>query len=405
MVRSIANAYRDAYGGLSREVWALSVALFVNRCGSMVLAFLTLYLTQKLGFTMLEAGSIFSVFGLGSITGSFLGGKLVRSVGAVRIQIVALFAAVPVFLLIPWFESWPGVAASMFLLSLFTESVRPANNVAVTQFAERQLQTRAFGLQRMAVNLGFSIGPAIGGMLAEIDFVWLFVVDGISTGLAGLFLYWFFGFRRYAKRGDTARQQKQAEQDHGDGSPLHDWQFLFFMFVVFAVSVVFLQFHATYPKYMNDQYSLSKPQIGLLFSVNTVLIVVLEMLIVNFVRRFSLLRTIGWGCLLACIGFGILPASQAAWFAVFSMIVITLGEMFMFPLATGFAARRSAGRDQGSYMGWYAMTFSFASVVAPLIGTAVYEIDRDLLWHASLWVGCFSVGSLYWLASRVELDD
>ena len=63
MVRSIAQAYREAYGGLSKEVWILSLALLINRSGSMVYAFLTLYLTDKLSFTMLDAGTMFSIFG------------------------------------------------------------------------------------------------------------------------------------------------------------------------------------------------------------------------------------------------------------------------------------------------------------------------------------------------------
>lgn len=402
MVRSIANAYREAYGGLSKDVWILSIALFVNRCGSMVLAFLTLYLTQKLGFSMLQAGSVFSVYGLGSITGSYFGGRLVKAVGAIRIQILALLIAAPLYMLVPVFSTWAGVASSVFLMSLFSESVRPANNVAVTQFTEPQLQTRAFGLQRMAVNLGYSVGPAIGGVLAEIDFDWLFIVDGITTGLGGVFLFWYFGFRKYSKRGDSAKMQKQAEQSEGLGSPISDPLFVFFLSLMLLVSIVFFQFHATYPQYMNDEYALSKPQIGLLFSANTVLVVVFEMLLVNFVRNFSLLRTIGWGCLCACVGFGILPASQAPWFALLAMVIITFGEMFMFPLATGFVASRSAGRDQGSYMGWYAMTFSLASIIAPMVGTAVYEFDRDLLWHASLGVGVFALLGMYGLARKIE---
>ena len=405
MVRSIAQAYREAYGGLSKEVWILSFALFVNRCGSMVLAFLTLYLTEKLGFSILGAGAIFSIYGLGSISGAYLSGRLIKPVGAVRIQIVGLAVAVPLFMIVPLFETFTGVGVAMFVLSLFVESVRPANNVAVTQFTRPELRMRAFGLQRMAVNLGCSVGPAVGGVLAEMNYDLLFIVDGITTGLGSLLLVWFFGFKKYAKSGESAKLQKMAEQDEGVGSPLLDPKFLFFMFIMLMVSIVFFQFHATYPKYLKDHFSLSKPQIGLLYSINTVIIVIFEMLLVNYVRRFSLLRTIGWGCLLSCIGFGIMPASQAAWFAVFSMIIITIGEMFMFPLATGFVAKRSIGRDQGMYMSWYAMTYSLASVIAPLVGTAIYDFDRHLLWYASIGVGVFAVTGFYWLANHVPLDS
>jgi MFS family permease len=402
MVRSIALAYRDAYGGLSKEVWILSIALFVNRCGSMVLAFLTLYLTTKLGFTIIQAGAVFSVYGLGSIVGSYLGGKCVRPVGAVRVQIIGQLMSVPLFLLVPLFSTWSGVAISIFLLSVFVECVRPANNVAVTQFTSPELHTRAFGLQRMAVNLGFSIGPAIGGVLAEIDFVWLYVFDGITTGAGGLVLLWYFGFRKYTKNGDSAEKQKLAEKNSSGGSPLGDPQFLFFLFLLLLVSIVFFQFHATYPKFLEDHYQLSKPQIGLLFSVNTIIIVVFEMLLLNFVRRFSLLRMIGWGSLLSCVGFGILPVSQAAWFAVFAMVIVTVGEMFLFPLATGFVAKRSNGRDQGMYMGWFAMNFSLACIIAPVLGTAVYEFNQDLLWYGSLGIGLFTLAGFYWLAGNLD---
>lgn len=401
MVRSIMGAYRDAYGGLPREVWILSLALFVNRCGAMVLAFLTLYLTNELGFSMFESGCIFSVWGLGSMTGSWLGGKLVKPVGAVRTQIIGLLLAVPCFLIVPWFSSWWGVALIVYLFSVTSESVRPANNVAVAQFTDPDLHTRAFGLQRMAVNLGFSFGPAIGGVLANIDFVWLFVADGITTGFGAAILLWHFGFRKYAKDQKAAAKQKQAEENAVQGSPLKDMHFVFFLLLMLAVGLVFFQFHATYPKYLEDHYSLSKPMIGLLFSINTIIIVAVEMLLLNWVRRFSLLRTIGWGAFLACVGFGVLPLGTTFWFCAFSMTVITFGEMFIFPLGTGYVAKRSLGRDQGMYMSWYAMMYSTAGMLAPAIGTAVYQYDSHLFWYASLFVGVAVLCGFHWLARIV----
>jgi len=403
MVRSFAYGYKEAYGGVSLLVWVLSLGLFGNGCGSMVLAFLTLYLMEKLEFTILEAGAIFSIYGLGSILGSYLGGRLIRPVGAVRLSILGCAISVPLFAIVPLFETFTGVGIAMFVLSLFVESVRPANNVAVSQFTKPELRTRAFGLQRMAVNLGCSVGPAVGGVLAEINYDLLFYVDGVTTGLGALLLFWFFGFRKYAKSNESARLQKLAEQDDGEGSPFLDKKFLLFLFTMLMVSIVFFQIHATYPKYMKEHFSLSKPQIGILFSINTIIIVIFEMLLVNWVRRFSLLRTIGWGCLLSCVGFGIMPASQAVWFAVASMLVITLGEMFMFPLATGFVAERSIGRNQGMYMSWYAMTYSLAAVIAPLVGTSIYNFDPHLLWYLSIGVGVFALIGFYWLADNVSM--
>ncbi len=402
MLRTILQAYRAAYGGLSHEVWILSIAMLINRTGSMVLAFLALYLTNRLGFSMSAAGLIFSVYGLGSIAGAYLGGRLIRPLGAVRTQIVGLILAMPCCLMIPLFSSWSGIAAAVFLTSLFSEAVRPASNVAIAQFTPPEFQTRAYGLQRMAINLGFSIGPAIGGFLAEIDFVWLFIVDGISTGLGGLFLISQFGFRRYSKNSSAAEKQRSAEINQNSGSPFSDKPFLCFLGLIILVMLVFFQFTATYPKYMQDHYELTKPQIGGLFAVNTVIIVVFEMLFLNVVRRFSLLRMIGWGCFLLCLGFGILPWGTTIWWAILAMVVMTFGEMLFLPLATGYVAERSAGRDQGLYMSWYAMTFSIGAVFAPMLGSSIYQHNQDLIWYFSIAIGVVVWAGFYCLLRRLN---
>lgn len=395
MVHPIFNAYREAYGGLSREVWFLSFALFVNRCGSMVLAFLTLYLCEKLGFTVFQAGMIFSVYGLGSVAGSYAGGKLIKSVGAIRLQIISLALACPCFIAVPFFETFAGVAAAIFAMSFFSESVRPANNVAIVQFTEPELHTRAFGLQRMALNLGLAIGPSVGGVLSVYHFESLFYVDGLTTLFgAGLLLY-LFGFKKYGRT--TGKMDRQSETLEGVGGPSGDRFYWCFLFLLLCASIIFFQFHAIYPKYLKDYYHMTKPMIGFLYAVNTVLIVVVEMLLLNGVKRFRLLPTIGWGALLACAGFAVLPLSTAIWFAVVSMCLITLGEMLMFPLATGYVAKRSSGRDVGMYMSWYAMTYSFTAILSPLIGTSVYAVNPHAMWWIAGVVGVLTLGGFYWL--------
>lgn len=404
MVRSIAQAYRDAYGGLSKEIWILSLALFVNRSGSMVYAFLIIYLTEKLGFSMPQAGLIFSVYGAGSLVGVYLGGLLVKPLGAIRTQIIGMMLAPPLLMVVPLFTEWWAIGISIFFYSMCTESVRPANSVAVSQFASPELMTRAFGLQRMAVNLGFSFGPAIGGFLTIFGYHWLFIADGITTACCGLILFHFFGFRKYAKSESAAEMQKAAEETDTDGSPLRDRSYIIFLVLMLLTSLVFFQFCATYGKYLKEFYFLEEWQIGTMFSVNTIIIVVFEMLLLEKVRRFSLLRTIGWGCLLSCFGFAMLPLGSTFWFCVFAMCVMTVGEMCMFPLASGFVGQRAVGRDRGMYMSGYSMNYSVAAIIAPLIGTAVYQYNPHMLWYAGFAIGLIVLAGFYRLAQRVESE-
>ncbi|HMB51740.1 MAG TPA: MFS transporter, partial [Thermoanaerobaculia bacterium] len=92
-VQAVARAYRDAFAGLPRAAWLLSVITFVHRSGTMVLPFLTLYLTGPLGYTSEHAAWMFAVFGLGSLAGTYLGGWATDRFGSQPVQAWSLVAA------------------------------------------------------------------------------------------------------------------------------------------------------------------------------------------------------------------------------------------------------------------------------------------------------------------------
>lgn len=379
MLQAVFKRYREAYSGLPREVWWMALALFINRCGTMVMPFLTLYLRQERGMSESSAGIMISAFGLGAIVGAYTGGRLVPLIGAVRVQISALLLVSPCFLLIPFAQTWPQIAAAMFALGVTGEAVFPANNSAIALLTTRENRVRAFALQRLAANLGFSFGPAIGGVLAEIDFQLLFGVDAATTAIGGLLLLYFFGFRRLANTNETADDKPKVT-----ASPLKDRTFVAFLLLIFVAALPFFQFWSTYPLFLKDNYGFSKPMIGAMFAFNTTIIVLTEMILVDEAKKWPALRTIGWGCFLACFGFGILPYGVSIGFAMLSMFIITVGEMLSHPLASGFVADRSPEGGEGPYMGWFSMVFSVCFVIGPASGATLYEQDPRLVWACSL---------------------
>ena len=386
ILRATVDRYRAAYSGLPASVWMLAFVLFVNRSGAMVLPFLTLYLTSQLAMSDASAGLMISIYGLGSILGSYLGGRASQTFGAVRLQTVCMFLSVPGFLIIPIWSTFLPIALSLFALSVVSEAVRPASAAAVTKLTTAENRIRSFALHRLAANLGLSFGPAMGGILATIHFGLLFVVDALTTLIAACLLLSFFRLRRI-EGGSNG-----PEVPHSEASPIRDRQFLIFLGLMLVNAIVFFQFNSTYPLYLRDHFSMSRVWIGSMFAVNTLVIVGFEMVLVDFVRRWPLVRTIGWGCLLSCVGFGILPFGSSGLFCIGAMLVLTLGEMLSFPLAAGFVSNRSRPGSEGVYMGWFTMTFSIASVLGPAIGSSIYQLNQDLV-----WVGCLLVGVMAWL--------
>src|SRR5688572_21152309 len=246
MIQSTLQRYRAAYNGLPREVWLLAIVLFVNRAGTMVLPFMTLYLTSQLGMTEALAGRLIGVYGIGAVCGAYLGGRLAGKVGAIRLQTVCMFLTVPGFCLLPLWESWPAIAASLFGLSVVAEAVRPANATSITQFTAPENRTRAFALQRLAANLGFSFGPAVGGVLATLNYSLLFVVDALTTLAAAVALLLFFRMQPAAPAAVVDPRPLAVS------SPLKDGPFLAFLVLMLLSVTVFCQFGSTYPLYLRD---------------------------------------------------------------------------------------------------------------------------------------------------------
>ena len=416
-LRTVFDAYRSAYGDLPRSIWILSLALFVNRFGTMVLPFLMLYLTRERHYGAATAGYLLSVYGIGSIVGTGVAGYLVDRVGAIRLQILLLVASVPMFLVIPFCQTPGQIGIALLVLSLFSEGVRPANATAIALLTPPMHQTRAFALQRTALNLGISFGPAIGGLLTTIDFFWLFVADAATTAACVLVIIGYFGWRPIGKTDDPAPGSDVPE---GKGSantfgakgggtsstrghnPWTDVPYLVFLALMLCSALVFFQFMATYPLYMTERYGFQEYQLGFLYAVNTIVIVLFEMVLVQYVGRWSILRVIAWGGFFSCFGFGILPFGSSVAWAVVSMLVLTLGEMLASPLATGWVAARAAPTAQGRYMGLYTMTYSVASVLAPAIGGWMYAHapwtirgwvvnGPDSIWYAGLGIAAVVV--------------
>lgn len=401
MVRWIARQYIASFRGLPSAVWFVSVTVLINRCGTMVLPFLALYVTAELGLSASAAGRLLAVYGCGAILGNWLGGRLTGKFGPLAVQFYALALSAGGFLLLSCARTSAEVACYLFLLSLVGEANRPAAATATTHLAPTHMHSRAFALNRLAINLGMSIGPVVGGCLAEIDFKLLFYVDSATCLLAALFLAATLGLRPLPD--DEVTNVTYDCERHQ--SPWYDRQFLLVMFLLFIVGLVFLQILSTYVLYLEQQYHFSKPLIGGVLAINTVLIVLVEMFVIHQTEKHSRLRMVACGCILVGLGFGLLPFGKGVAWCATLMVIWTAGEIFESAPALTYVSSRSTRANRGAYLAVYSMTMSAALVIAPAVGMTLYEHDPNWPWYASFAV-CSVVGTmLYRLDTRNTLTE
>ena len=377
----LARACREAYGGLPRAAWLLALLELVNRSGMMVLFFFTLYMTRKLGFTVVQAGSVMSAYGVGSMIGTYLGGRLCDRLGAYHVQKLSLGASAALLIALqlprsPWL-----LAAFMLLLAAFGDALHPANAAATAQICTPELRPKGFALHRLASNLGASVGPVVGGYLALRSYAWLFWVDGLTT-LAACALAFVF-LRSAGPHGEaqvrTARPVTPAWRNTA---------FLRLLPLVFGIGLVFSQFFSTYPIYLRQHYDMPESGIGRLIAVNTVVIVSVEMLLMHALRQRSPARVVAVGTLLLGLGFGLTPFGSTAPFAVFSVVVWTFGEILTLPMLLTLTTLRSDPEAMGEYQGLTSLAFATASTFGPMLGTRLWAaFGADWVWYACAALG------------------
>lgn len=377
------HLYTSSFKGLSKESWMLALVMLINRSGSMVLPFLGVYMTAYLHFSIENTGIVLSFFGIGSVIGSWLGGYITDKVGEYKVQYISLLLSVPLFCLIPVFKTEAGVALIILLQSIVSDSFRPANSVAITKYAKPENITRAFSLNRMAVNLGFSIGPALGGILSAISYEFLFYSNALGALLAGL-MYILFFYKRNKLAKIKAKKVKEAVEIKKENSPYRDGKFLIYCFFCMLFSICFFQLFSTLTIFYKDTAHLSQESIGYILGYSGFLVVLLEMGLVQIAEKyFSLARTMFFGTFICGLSYALLGFDYSIVTLVISMSLLSAGEIWALPFMSTITALRSGKNNKGAYMGLNGISFSIAFIITPYLGTLIAE----KFGFSFLWIG------------------
>ncbi len=400
MLKTGFHRYINNFRGFSREIWILTFITFINRAGTMVLPFLSKYLKEDLGFSYTKVGWIMVCFGLGSMLGSWLGGKLSDKIGFYRIMIFSLFTSGLLFFVIQYIVSFEGLCIGMFVLMVIADMFRPAMFVSLATYAKPENRTRALTLVRLAVNLGFAAGPALGGLIImSIGYKGLFWVDGTTCIFAILI------FALLVKEKKKLPEKKLDFMQIPRDSVFKDKPFWIFLTTCLITGVLFFQLFTTMPLYHSEQFDLTEFQTGLLLTLNGILIFFLEMPIVSYIERkkFNKIKVVTYGCLGMAIGVFLMLINVWAGILIIMMLFMTFGEMLSFPFSNSFAMSRAPKGHEGRYMAIFTMSFSLAHIISSKLGMEIIErFGYDVNWLVMGVLGLIGVGCGFWVMKLVE---
>lgn len=377
-MKTLYSNYINTFKGLSREVWWLALITLINRAGTMVIPFLSLYLTESLHFTLNNVAWIMSAFGFGSVAGSWLGGKLTDKIGYYKVMFYSLLATGFLFIGLQFLNTFVSFSIGIFLVMLVADMFRPAMFVALSTYSKPENKTRSVTLIRLAINLGFSAGPAIGGIIiTAMSYSGLFWVDGITCIIATFVLLNVL----HPKKSTPLDTIKVANPK----SAYSDTPFLIFLGAMMLFGIVFLQYFSTMPLYYKDVHTLTELEIGLLMGMNGFIIFVFEMPLIKWLENSQFTKTglMLFGAILTGLSFMVLNMTSWVGILIVGMLLMTIGEMIAFPFSNAFAMQRAKRGNQGEYMALYSISFSIAHIFGHNAGMQMVDkIGFDNTWYA-----------------------
>lgn len=382
------QALRSKFADLTVDIppmyWFLWLGTLINRFGSFVIPFLSLYLTSQRQISVSLAGLIVSLFGVGAFAAQLVGGELADRLGRRPVMLMSLFVT-PVFMaLLGFVNSVPTIAGSTLILGFFSELYRPATGAIVADIVPSSARTRAYGYLYWAVNLGFAFAPILAGFMANINYLWLFIGDALTTFIYGLLIFYRVPETRPEAAGKTVHVSLRERMRQVKREPI----LLAFTGLTLLIGIVYMQGYVTLPLDMRA-HGLSPADYGIATSANAILVVLLSIQVSNLAGKWPRFGAMAVSALLLGIGFGYTGLAFNLITFVVSVAIWTLGEIAFNAVAPALIADLSPVELRGLYQGIFGSAWGLAFFIGPVLGSWVFEhFDAGVLWSASLVIGC-----------------
>lgn len=377
------NLYREAFLNIRKfptSFWVVIAATLINQIGNMAFVFLVLYATEHLGLSVSEGATAFAVVSASMFLSGLLSGNLIDYFGAARSVIAAVFMNGIVLLCIPFIKNYYFFILACMAWGIFYGLYRPASQTLVSYMTVEGLHKITFSIYRLVINLGMSIGPAIGGHLAAHSFPAVFISNGIANLLAGIILMCGLFGSVWLIHQSTKDQKKIFSIKWVKYDSALRW----FLFGMILVAMIFYQHEATLPVYLKQALNLPASFYGWLFTINTLMIVFLELMLNVATMHWPYRVNFIVGAVLLSAGFAGMYFAKTMSHIIILTMIWTMGEMIIYPSASSYIAEIAPAGRRGSYMSLFNASSNLGMLIGPWTGAIVMEE-----WGGpSLWLMC-----------------
>jgi MFS family permease len=376
--------FLNGFSGYDRRIWVLFYGRIIASTGfSVVMPFLSLYLNQGLGVSMTMVGLVLLISSSVGAIGQLVGGELADRIGRKPVMYMSLYSRALVMgviaLAVSQTVGFEVIAVLITMTSFLGSMYEPATNALIADVVEPSKRLEAYGMLRIGGNLGWSIGPALGGFMAIFGFPFLFIVAGLATSIvASMILLFVTESMKVGEKHERFRLRDLAKLRD-------DKAFLGFCIVSIFLFMMFGQMSSTMEIFSIETVGITQTEVGYLFAENGLMVVFMQFPIARFISRYRITGVIAAGAFTYAVGYFLLAFSNGFAWLFMCMFIITMGEMVVSPSTMNLTAKLSPERERGRYMGIFGLFTSIGSSFGPFAGGVL--MDSSGTNHIELWAG------------------
>ena len=366
-----------------RTFWIFALTVFIDRLGGALLyPFYALYLTQKFDIGMAEVGKLFAMFSISGFVGTGLGGAMTDRMGRRAVLIFSLiFSSLSAILL--------GLANTVLVFALISVSVgilasvgHPAHNTIVADLLPSEKRAQGYGIIRVIFNLSVVIGPIIGGFLASKNYLLIFLVDAVISLISAAIIFVAMPETKPATH-PNAKPETVAQTFGGYGRVFRDAAFMAFMFVTTLQVIVYVNMNTSLGVFLRDQHHIATSGYGWILSLNAAMVVVFQLWLTRRMEGQKPMQMMALGTALYAIGFAMYGFTASYFLFLVAMVIITVGEMIVSPVAQSVVADFAPEAMRGRYNAVFSISWGLAFAAGPyLAGLILDNYNPNWLWYA-----------------------
>ncbi|MCO6451466.1 MAG: MFS transporter [Caldilineales bacterium] len=375
------NRLNSIYREYPSKFWMVVGVSFVDGIGGrMLFPFFSLYITQRFGVGMTQAGIILGIFSFFGIIGGIIGGVLTDRFGRRKPIIFGLVASAGSMLTLGFVDEFWMLFPLAVIIGLLSDVAGPAHQAMIADILPEKQRAEGFGVMRVVGNLTWIIGPTIGGFVATRSYLALFIADAVISCIVAVLFYFLIS---ETKPESTAEEASESflSTFRGYGQVLRDYAFVAFIAATMLMGVVYLQMYNSLSVFLRDNHGVNEQGYGFLMTTSAITVILLQFWVTRRIKHSPPFLMMAFGTVFYMVGFSMFGFVDAYWLFVSAIVVITFGEMIVVPVSQALAANFAPQALRGRYMAMFSLTWMIPATIGPgAAGVILDNYNPNLLW-------------------------